>query len=89
MMQGRLPEKVLERKKLGFNPPMGVWLQREGSALIETWLDPSRIQSEGVFQSEEIGRLISEHTSRKREWGLRLWSLIVFQAWRQIYSGES
>jgi asparagine synthase (glutamine-hydrolysing) len=89
MMQGRLPEKVLERKKLGFNPPMGVWLQREGSALIETWLDPSRIQSEGVFQSEEIGRLIREHTSRKREWGLRLWSLIVFQAWRQIYSGES
>jgi len=89
IMKGRLPEKVLARKKLGFNPPMGIWLQREGSELIERWLEPSLIRKEDIFQPREIQRLVEEHTSRKREHGLRLWSLIVFQAWRRYYLGAS
>jgi asparagine synthase (glutamine-hydrolysing) len=85
VMKGRLPEKVLRRKKLGFNPPMGIWLQKNDNALIAEWLHPDLIRKRGLFREEEVRRLIEEHQSHKRDHGLRLWSLIVFEAWQRMY----
>ena len=85
IMKDRLPEKVLKRKKLGFNPPMGIWLQKNDNALIVEWLHPDLIRKRGLFREVEVRRLIEEHQSQKRDHGLRLWSLIVFEAWQRMY----
>jgi asparagine synthase (glutamine-hydrolysing) len=87
MMKGRLPEEVLSRKKLGFNPPMGIWLQDDRLNLIGEYLHPDLIQRRGLFQAGEVQRLIGEHRSRLRDHGLRLWSLIVLEAWMRVYVG--
>ncbi len=85
IMKGRLPEEVLRRKKLGFNPPMGTWLQEDSKGLIPEWLNLSQIRKRGLLNPEEVSRLIGEHQSRFRDHGLRLWSLIVLEAWMKMY----
>ncbi len=85
IMKGRIPEEVLRRKKLGFNPPMGIWLQSDLFGLIETWLNPDLVRSRGIFNPDNVNTLVREHQSRARDWGLQIWSLIVFEQWMRSY----
>jgi asparagine synthase (glutamine-hydrolysing) len=85
IMKDRLPEEVLTRKKLGFNPPMGIWLQDDRANLMNTWLSPERIEKRGWFDPQEIRRLREEHQNHRRDHGLRLWSLIVLEVWCELY----
>lgn len=85
IMKGRIPEEVLERKKLGFNPPMGIWLQSDRLGLIEEWLNPDLVGKRGLFNPDEVNKLVAEHRSKTRDWGLQIWSLIVFEQWMRSY----
>lgn len=85
IMKGRLPEEVLSRKKLGFNPPMGIWLQSDRLGLIDGWLNPDLIRRRGLFDPEEVRRIVDEHQSRRRDHGLAIWSLVVFEQWMRSY----
>lgn len=90
VMRGRLPGRVLRRRKLGFNAPLGVWMRRELDRLVERWLSPRVVQGRGVLATVEVERLVGEHRAGRRDHGLRLWSLIVLEQWMQLYvdSGE-
>lgn len=85
VMKKDLPEEVLSRKKLGFNPPLGVWLQKDQRGLISEYLHPDVIRHRGLFRVEAIQQLIAEHQSHARDHGLRLWSLIVLEHWQRLY----
>jgi asparagine synthase (glutamine-hydrolysing) len=80
-----LPEPILRRKKLGFNPPMGMWLQRELRPLVDEKLDPDRLRRQGYFQPAPIQRMIAEHRAGRRDFSLHIWSLLVFQTWMDLY----
>lgn len=84
-MKNKLPEEVLSRKKLGFNPPMGIWLQRDQRGLISEYLHPDVIRRRGLFRVEAVQQMVVEHQSQARDHGLRLWSLIVLEHWQRLY----
>jgi asparagine synthase (glutamine-hydrolysing) len=84
-MKGKLPTEVIRRKKLGLNPPMGTWLREDSKGLIPEWLDPGQIRRRGLLDPEEVSRLIGEHQNQFRDHGLRLWALIVLEAWMRMY----
>ena len=85
IMKDRLPEEVVGRKKLGFNPPMGIWLQTDRLDLIENWLREETLEKRGIFNPKEVRRLVDEHRSKARDRGLQIWSLIVFEQWMRSY----
>ena len=85
IMKDRLPEYVLRRKKLGFNAPLGVWVQRDLERLATEWLHPDRITARGLLRPQTVQRLVSEHRAGQRDHGLRLWSLIVLEQWCRLY----
>ncbi|MCG3199394.1 MAG: Asparagine synthetase [glutamine-hydrolyzing] 1 [bacterium] len=85
VMKGKLPEEVLARKKLGFNPPMGVWLQEDSRKLLSEWLHPDVLRRRGLLEASEVNRLVEEHRTRRRDHGLPLWSLVVLEAWMRLY----
>jgi asparagine synthase (glutamine-hydrolysing) len=89
IMKGKLPEEVIRRKKLGLNPPMGTWLRGDSKGLLAEWLDPDQIRRRGLLNPGEVKRLIGEHQSHFRDHGLRLWSLIVLEAWMRMYVDQS
>lgn len=80
-----LPREILQRKKLGFNAPLGAWLRRDLDRLVREWLAPEVVQRRGWFAPSAVAAFVEEHRDNRRDHGLRLWSLIVLEQWARIY----
>ncbi len=78
---GRLPAKILERPKKGFGIPVARWLRGPLSDLLVEKLGPDRIQAQGLFRPEEVGRLVREHREGRVDRRKLLWTLLMFQLW--------
>jgi len=80
-----LPKSVLNRGKLGLNPPMGLWLRRELRPLLHDYLSPERIKQRGYFRPEVVEELMRDHHNGRRDYSLHLWALICFEEWHRQY----
>ena len=76
-----VPRDIVERPKMGFEVPIGLWLRGPLRDWAQALLDPARLQREGWFDVDVIGRHWSEHLSGRCNWGSQLWSVLMFQAW--------
>ncbi|MFN9811670.1 MAG: asparagine synthase (glutamine-hydrolyzing) [Deltaproteobacteria bacterium] len=76
-----LPPRILQRPKLGFNPPIGLWITRNLSALVDRYLAPEAIRRGGVLRPEPVSDVLRELRSGRRDVSLKVWSLLVLQAW--------
>jgi asparagine synthase (glutamine-hydrolysing) len=79
----RVPHDCVYRRKEGFSIPMKNWLNTRFKALMDRLLDDRRIQQGGIFQSQSVNRLKSEHIQGVANHSHILWSLVVFEAWRE------
>lgn len=84
-MRGILPREVLKKPKGGFNAPLPVWLKHELRPLVEEYLSPTRIRSEGVFNPDTVGRLVNDHWQGKANTSRNIWALLVFNLWLDSY----
>ena len=84
-MEGVLPERTLARGKLGFNPPMGLWLKGALRPLADRLLEPGRLAREGFFDPQAVAALVREQREGPRDLSLHVWSLLVFQSWQEQY----
>jgi asparagine synthase (glutamine-hydrolysing) len=80
-----LPPEILERRKQGFAVPLETWFRGNLRELFADTLLSSRTLQRGYFQPEFVRRLIGEHLSGKRDHNLRLWQLVVFERWHELY----
>jgi len=80
-MKRRLPPEILGRKKQGFAVPVAKWLRTDLSQLLRDELAPAKIKREGLFDPGQVGRLVEDHLSGRRDWRKALWTLLVFERW--------
>lgn len=80
-----LPEDVCRRKKTGFNPPMGVWLNGPLRDVVQEFLSPDALRRGGYFNPDAVARMLDEHQHGRRDYTWHLWALIVFEQWRRTY----
>ncbi|MDP6785601.1 MAG: asparagine synthase (glutamine-hydrolyzing) [Rhodospirillales bacterium] len=76
-----LPDAVVNRPKQGFNPPMGVWLKSDLAALVAQRLTPDTMAAAGLAWAP-VARLLDEQRRGRRDHSLKIWSLLVLDAWR-------
>jgi len=76
-----VPPPLIERPKMGFGIPVGVWLRDSLRSWAEELLDPIRLSQEGFFDPVLVRRAWNEHVSGARNWQYHLWDLLMFQAW--------
>ena len=79
-----LPPVVAARGKQGFSVPIGHWLRGElrewarerliGNSQFDQWVHPRAVQ-----------RLLDEHDSGRVNHGKRLWALLIFAVWLELY----
>ena len=81
----RLPERPLAKPKLGFNPPMGLWLNRELAPLVESHLAREQVEARGLFRPDAVERLVAQLRGGRRDVSLQVWSLIVLEQWQREY----
>ena len=77
-----LPASIVDRPKLGFNPPMGVWLSSSLAPLLRERLVPQRMAELGLDWAP-VARLLAEQATGRRDHSLKLWSLLVLDAWER------
>jgi asparagine synthase (glutamine-hydrolysing) len=80
-----LPPILHNRPKWGFEMPIGAWLRKELKFLIDDFLSRDCVNKQGIFEYEAIDSLIKKHMSKKTDYSLQLWNLIVFQHWHKRY----
>lgn len=83
LLARRVPRALFERPKVGFSVPLEGWLRGPLRPWAEGLLDPDRIRREGVLQTEAVGEAWSRFLKGRGEGALGIWSLLMFQAWRE------
>ncbi len=85
-LAGRVPESALTKRKLGFNPPLGVWLRRDLAPLVDSHLSREVVEARGLFRPERVEALVSELRAGRRDVSLHVWALIVLEQWQREHA---
>jgi asparagine synthase (glutamine-hydrolysing) len=84
-LQGRLPDEILHRPKMGFGVPLEHWLRHELKDLAHDVLLSSRAQARGYFRADAVRRLLDEHTRGTASWHSLLWTLLMLELWHRTF----
>ncbi len=82
-----VPQVLIDRPKMGFGIPIGVWLRGPLRDWAEALLDERRLKGEGLLDPEPIRTKWTEHLSGRRNWEHHLWDVLMFEAWLEAYAG--
>ncbi len=61
------------------------WIMQELRPLLLETLSEQQVRKRGYFQPHYVQRLIREHLDGKANHSHRLWALMVFEIWHQMY----
>ncbi len=81
LMEGKLPDDILYRKKQGFGTPIGSWLKGPLAPWMQEVLAPAELTKTGLFNPTYVERLVAEHLDGRRDNRKQLWTLLVFMLW--------
>jgi len=86
ILEGKIPNNIINKPKLGLNPPMGMWLKKDLKEYINDYLSKTSVEKRGLFNYEYIKRIIYENNINRRDRSPHIWALIVLEEWfRQYY----
>jgi asparagine synthase (glutamine-hydrolysing) len=80
-----LPAAIQKRPKMGFGVPLNSWFRNELKPLLDdTLLNPKALER-GYFQPEMVRALVEDHQAGRFDHSYRLWSLLCFEAWHEMF----
>ena len=78
-----VPRRLIERPKMGFGVPIGDWLRGPLRDWAETLLAPKRLAEEGLLDPAVVTATWRTHLAGSRNMQYPLWTVLMFQAWRE------
>lgn len=84
-MAGRLPADIVHRKKKGFGIPVAKWFQGPLKAVLLDSVSPEKLRREGLFDHTMVDRLLDDHFAGRRDNRKQLWTLFIFERWRDSW----
>ena len=76
-----VPKSMIDRPKKGFSIPLAQWLRGPLKDWAENLLSEKRLINEGYFNPKPIRKAWEQHIAGKADNALKLWSILMFQAW--------
>ena len=89
ILEKYVPRKLFDRPKQGFSVPLNDWLRGPLREFACDTLSSERIAKGGLFDHRLIERRLAEHLSGRRNWGQNLWTLMMFEMWKDRWGAAS
>ena len=78
-----LPEKNIDRRKMGFGVPVGDWFRGPLKEMLHDTLLSARAHTRGYFDHDALTAYVGEHMQGRADHGQRLWSLLMLEMWHR------
>jgi len=80
-MEGSIPKKILERKKMGFGVPLNSWFRED----LKNWLRERLLDGDlyelDIVTKEGVIKLLSEHEEGQGQFSRTLFNLLILERW--------
>ena len=86
-MTGVLPDEVLRQPKAGFAAPTDYWLANDLTEMTDDLLSESNIRSRGLFRSDRVQAMVTQHRDGAQDWSMQIWQLLTLELWMQSFMG--
>jgi asparagine synthase (glutamine-hydrolysing) len=84
-MRGILPDRILDRDKMGFGVPIARWFRQDCREFLRDILLSDRCLSRGYFRPERVRQLVDAHQAAEADYGYRLYALLMLELWHREY----
>ena len=86
MLADLLPPGLVNRKKMGFNPPIEGWIRGELSGIVrETLLGPNAA-SAPLLNRQVVRAMVDHHLTGRGNLGELIWQLLVLEIWLRAFT---
>ncbi|NER13983.1 asparagine synthase (glutamine-hydrolyzing) [Leptobacterium flavescens] len=79
--RSEFPEGFLDKSKSGFGVPVGDWLRSSLREELEIYAKRDSLDAQGIFNVDEISKIVDEHLSNKKDHTFKIWTFYCFQKW--------
>lgn len=84
---GHIPQEIWARRKQGFGVPLDHWFRGPLRELAEERL-LGGLGKRGLFQENEVRRLVQQHVDGRFDHAYRLWSLLILESWLERWAPD-
>ncbi len=86
---GVLPDKILNRPKEGFLMPINDWLLNSMEDYVRSFFTPKKLALHSILDPKSVYNVLDEHYAKRKNYGNRIWNLMMFQLWWEKYIENS
>jgi len=83
-MKDVLPPQVLNRKKRGFDVPVGRWLKGELREVCQDIFSSNGLIGE-IFRVDKLEEMFRRHLTDREDWGRFFWMILMLHLWLKLY----
>jgi asparagine synthase (glutamine-hydrolysing) len=76
-----VPRELVDRPKMGFEVPIGRWLNGKLRGWADDLLAEDTVKRQGLLDAAVVSRCWRDHRSGAKNWSTELWHILMFQAW--------
>lgn len=76
-----IPKEMMDRPKMGFAIPIASWMLNDLKDVVESYINQSTIESQGLFDWAEVSKIKNAFYNGKKEFEVKMWYLLMFQMW--------
>ena len=78
-----IPYYLIDRPKQGFGLPVNEWIRGPLKEWTLELMDKKNLPDDGLINGSLARKTLDEHLKNNRNWGYRLWPILMWQQWNK------